>query len=61
MSNYSRDLRSGSAILIDKRNDEVVATFVVDNYNSFDEMRTACNKKWDELDIADRKPQEQAA
>lgn len=55
MSNYYRDLRSGSAILIDKRNDHVVAIFEIQHYdNDFDKMRTACNKRWDEFDREDK-------
>ena len=54
MSNYTRDLRSGSAILIKKDNDKVVDTFLIEDYTSHDDMRIACNARWDELDRLDR-------
>ncbi len=55
MSIYERDIRSGSAILIDRRKDKVVATFLIEHYKDFEEMRSACNNKWDELDAIERK------
>lgn len=55
MSVYERDIRGGSAILIDRRNDEVVATFLIEHYKNFEEMREACNSEWDKLDAAVRK------
>lgn len=51
MSKYIRDLRSGSAILIDKDTDKVVASFKIEDYDyDSDKMRSACNQHWDKLD-----------
>lgn len=54
---YIRDLRHGSAILIEKNTDKLVAVFYIEDFdNNHDKMRIACDKKWDDLLIQENIP-----